>query len=612
MYWKRKNREARARLKDALEAASSDRVKPLVKELGLTPKSRKKTDAIIELLPLMQDSVRLNEIWNRLNNMQQNAVAGAIYHKEFEFDQGRFKTKYGQSASFGTKNDYDFTPSFLNLFIFSDESGYFVPADIATKLKSFVPKPKGFQVKTIAELPEKVTVTIPSYRENKKKDLPLTVAETANNALQDVFSVLRLIDEKKISVSDKTFQPSAASINEIVSVLREGDFYELKEDKQRYPQIGAIKGFAWAMILQASKLTQVSAKKLVISNEGRKFLSKPAHEIIKNLWQSWQKNTILDEFNRVDEIKGQKYKGKSNLTGIKPRRESVIKSFEFCPTNEWIPIDEILRCVRLNFDFEITRDEWNLYICSKDYGALGYEYGKDLDKWQVLQARYILAVLFEYAATLGLIDVAYTTPFDARNDYNELWGTDDLDFLSRYDGLQFIRINELGAFCLGMAKDFTPPKIKIESSLTVLPNLSIKINNKPLTVEEELFLQNFAHKESENVWQISRELTIKSLENGLNIETLREFLEAREEQILPEQVEGFLRDMPKRAVALKHKGSAQILECQTTEIAEEIANNPNTKKFCLRAGAKSLVVFDEHEKQFREIIRKIGYGVKFD
>jgi hypothetical protein len=258
------------------------------------------------------------------------------------------------------------------------------------------------------------------------------------------------------------------------------------------------------------------------------------------------------------------------------------------------------------------RQEWNLYICEKGYGALGYEYGSDLDKWQILQARYILAVLFEYAATLGLIDVAYTTPFDARLNYRELWGTDDLDFLSRYDGLQFIRINYLGAYCLEMTKDFTPPIIKIESSLTVLPNLLIKINDKPLTTDEELFLQNFAYKESENVWEISKELTIKSLENGQNIETFREFLEAREEQTLPEQVEGFLSDMPKRAKALKHKGSAQIIECQTAEIAEEIANNPNTKKFCLRAGAKSLVVLDEHEKQFREIIRQIGYGVKFE
>ena len=30
--------------------------------------------------------------------------------------------------------------------------------------------------------------------------------------------------------------------------------------------------------------------------------------------------------------------------------------------------------------------------------------------WELLQGRFILAMLFEYAATLGLIDVAYIPP----------------------------------------------------------------------------------------------------------------------------------------------------------------------------------------------------------
>lgn len=612
MNWKRKNKEARAKFKQALEDSDFNRVKSLAKQLNLNPKSRKKIDAVFEMLPLFEDSGKLNGIWNQLDIMQQKAAAEAVYHKEFEFDEGRFKAKYGQKPNFGKKVDYDFIPSFLCLFIFSDEVDSFVPADLAAKLKSFVPKPKGFQVKTVAELPEIVTIGIPSYRQTTLKDFPLTVAETANNALQDVFAVLRLIEDKKIAVSDKTFQPTAGSINEIEAVLHNGDFYELKEDKERYPNIGAIKGFAWAMIFQASKLIQVSAKKLAVSNEGRKNLAKPAHEIIKNLWQSWQKNTLLDEFNRVDEIKGQKYKGKSNLTGIKPRREFVINAFELCPVGEWIAIDEFLRCVRLNFDFEITRNEWELYICEKGYGALGYEYSNTLDKWQVMQARYILAVLFEYAATLGLIDVAFTSPFQARNDYTELWGTDDLDFLSRYDGLQFIKINDLGAYCLGLAKEFVPPKLKITSSLTVLPNLKVKIKGESLTIDEELFLKNFADKESDNIWQISKESTIKSLENGNDIAALREFLEAREEQFLPETVEGFLREMPKRSNALTDKGLTRLFDCESAKIADEIAENPHSKKLCQRVGKNSLMVIESDEKKFREILRKIGYGVKFN
>jgi len=65
-----------------------------------------------------------------------------------------------------------------------------------------------------------------------------------------------------------------------------------------------------------------------------------------------------------------------------------------------------------------------------------------------VEGRYALCVLFEYAATLGLIDVAYADPRGARDDYRALWGGDELSCLSRYDGLSALRVNELGAAVL--------------------------------------------------------------------------------------------------------------------------------------------------------------------
>ena len=55
-------------------------------------------------------------------------------------------------------------------------------------------------------------------------------------------------------------------------------------------------------------------------------------------------------------------------------------------------------------------------------------------------------MLFEYAGTLGLIDLDYIHPGGARDDYRGNWGGDFLDALSRYDGLQSIRLNPLGAY----------------------------------------------------------------------------------------------------------------------------------------------------------------------
>jgi len=38
--------------------------------------------------------------------------------------------------------------------------------------------------------------------------------------------------------------------------------------------------------------------------------------------------------------------------------------------------------------------------------------------------------------------------------HSDLWGTDELSFFSRYDGLMYFRINPLGAYCLGMASAY--------------------------------------------------------------------------------------------------------------------------------------------------------------
>lgn len=243
MFWKRKNKAARLGVDAALEDASYDTVKALAKKLGLNPKSRRKTDAIAEISPFLNGTEKAVKLFKSLDNLQQKAVAEAVFHKDNEFDDGRFAAKYGANPSFGKRKDYyDVDPTLLCLFIFSDEYGKFIPNDLAAKLKPFVPRPQGFYLKTIETLPETITVKFPEWKRKSVAEIPLIVRETEGEALQDFWAVLRLIENKKISVSDKTFYPSSASTNEIVAVLRGGDFYEIREDKNRYPQIGAIKG----------------------------------------------------------------------------------------------------------------------------------------------------------------------------------------------------------------------------------------------------------------------------------------------------------------------------------------------------------------------------------
>ena len=71
---------------------------------------------------------------------------------------------------------------------------------------------------------------------------------------------------------------------------------------------------------------------------------------------------------------------------------------------------------------------------------------------------------------LGIVDVAFRDPVNARSDYRHMWGVDDLSCLSRYDGLRYIRLTRLGAYILGLADAYRPAETKPSAALSVLPS----------------------------------------------------------------------------------------------------------------------------------------------
>jgi len=438
--------------------------------------------------------------------------------------------------------------------------------------------------------------------------MPLTRRDTERAAQQDLQTVLRLVDKGRIAVSEKTFHASSAAVEEIASLLRDGDFYGLTPKKNTWDQaIGPIQACAWPLLVQAAKLAERHGKKLALTKAGRHALGAPAAETLRLSWQRWLKTKLLDEFNRVDAIKGQHGKGKRAMTAVEGRRAVINAALKHCPIGRWVQVDDFFRfMVAAGFDFQVTREPWDLYISDPQYGNLGYEGFHD---WEILQGRYALCLLYEYAATLGLIDVAYVDPAGVRRDFRNLWGTDDLDCLSRYDGLISFRLNPLGAYCLGLVDAYKPSAVQARAVLTVLPSLHIHVTGETLSPDEALLLGTYAEQESDTVWRLDRAKALAAVESGNQIAELRTFLQARDAQPLPDTVESFITTTERRARALVNTGTALLIACADAEIADVVANHEPMKKLCLRAGEQHLVVPVEAEEQFRKALRSLGYGM---
>jgi len=553
-------------------------------------------DELVAAVMHQYQGLGLSNLWRRLDELEQTAVAEALYSVGGYFDGHKFLAKYGKSPAFSVKTDRHDRPTLLALFLFNEEGGSCVPLDLRESLKAFVSAPKPARLKTEEVLPDVSDAS------------PIVVRVMENEALSDLPRVLRLVEQGKVKVSDKSRLPGAATTQLLASHLSNGDFYAEPPKKNAWDQeIGAIKAFAWPMLLQAGGLAQQDGTKLALSRSGLKALSAQPAEVLRGLWNKWLKNTLLDEFNRVDVIKGQKSKGRV-MAAIAPRRAAIDQALRHCPVGAWIKVDEIGRFMRAEeMDFSVCHDPWRLYISDAHYGALGYQGFHD---WEILQLRYLLAVLFEYAAPLGMIDIAFINPEGARKDLHGLWGIDELRFLSRYDGLVYFRLTELGAYCLSLRDNYTPCRPPSSLKLSILPSLHIKVADGQPSMEESLLLETWATRETEAAWRLDRTRATAAVEQGHDLTVLHNFLIASEDQPLPDSVEAFIKTVAQQGGALKTVASALLLECKSAEIAQQIAEHKETAKLCLPAGPRHLAVRTDQVEKFRAALHILGFGWK--
>ena len=548
----------------------------------------------------------LRALWERLGELEQAAIAEVVHGPEHRFDAVGFRAKYGREPDWGERDRWSSgnSASPLQLFLYHGV----IPDDLLARLQAFVPPPSAAALESLAKLPAEIEYTGERYNNTTRQQerwseaVPVVAAERERAAAAELAGVLRLIDAGKVAVSDKTCRPTSAAMRAVAAVLDGGDFYAGDDQDQ---EIGPIRAFAWPLLVQAAGLAERAGSRLRLTAAGRQAITAPAATSLRRAWQRWLDTRLLDELNRVNAIRGQTGKGKRGLTAVAGRREAIAGALADCSEGRWIAIDELFRYMRASgYGFQVTRDAWTLYICEPGYGSLGYDgYGS----WEVLQARYALCMLFEYAATLGVLDVAYVPPAGARDDFRDQWGTDSLEYLSRYDGLSHIRVTPLGSYCLGIVGEYEPPRIEQHAALNVLATLDVVATDESLAAADRIVLERYATRTADRVWQLTAERLLEALEAGGSLDELAEFLTARSAEPLPAPVRQLLHDLHERVGRIADRGVARLIACDDPALAALVANDARTRRLCMLAGDRHIVVPVRSERAFRRALRELGY-----
>jgi hypothetical protein len=110
-----------------------------------------------------------------------------------------------------------------------------------------------------------------------------------------------------------------------------------------------------------------------LSPAGRKALGTAPADVLRAVWQKWLKSGLLDEFSRIDLIKGQRSKGRV-MTAVAARRAAIVEALQDVPVGAWIAVDDFSRFMQAaDHGFEVTHDPWKLYLGEPQHGSLGYE-----------------------------------------------------------------------------------------------------------------------------------------------------------------------------------------------------------------------------------------------
>ncbi|MEO6392332.1 MAG: hypothetical protein ABIP75_10805 [Pyrinomonadaceae bacterium] len=590
-------------IREQFDFETVDKLKQYVRLLGGDKLVTRKAD-IISLISAHLEGERLRELWNRLDSTQQNAVAETIYSPTLTFDLTCFVAKYDERPDFGRYDYYSKNNAGPTLFSLLFDSRAGIASELADRLRAFVPEPPPAQIQILAE---PALLRPDPEGDGEERGQPV-LRETERAALRDLKLILLMMREGKLRVGDKTGLPGAASTTAIGGALTGGDFYPADHPDPMIggaaAKVGPIKSFAWPLLLQAAKLAVNAGSQLKLTPAGEKAIMADAAETIGAVWRRWLHSTDFDEFRRIDEIKGQKGSGRSGLVSVITRREAINAALRECPVGEWIDVDEFFRYMQAaKHDFEVTRDPWSLYVADRHYGSLGHH---GFDAWEIIEGRYVLCYLFEYAATLGIVDVVYESPVGMRKDYWDLWGVDDFDFLSRYDGLREFRLTPLGAYCLGISPAYDPPPVAATATFSVLPSLRIVVKGEA-SVDELALLELIAVPISATEWSLDLVRLLHAIASGHESQGFAEFLQTRDVQTLPDTVSKFFLDAVSRAAAVKDRGPARLIECADATLADTIAAADATKASCVRAGERHLAVTAKHEPNFRKGLEKLGY-----
>ncbi|MBU1487709.1 hypothetical protein KKH56_06665, partial [bacterium] len=451
---------------------------------------------------------------------------------------------------------------------------YFYLSDSLRKLfKSYLPHPKEYDLIPLETIKE----TGFTYEDNDR-------------ILLQIRLLINFVHQGNLKFSQNQEKILKGSLKQMANSCKISEFYEGKGKDLEYLKTGLLADF--------------------LMKSGKKDLDHSPRSL-KELFAGFFTDKDFKEYEFRQLLSY--VKGKTRYYGYGPNkdREKNVRSSLFgllkgLPVGRWVSACNLIKYSIYRDIYLDAVERWaaanNLYYVEKyRYGYQNVRIPKRFYKDAVI-APFIKAAGFLFAS-FGILDIAYDLP------KNETLKEKDKDYLSVFDGLKYIRLTKLGAYILGLAKDYEV-KFEQEKANIVLDEKSLIINVEGRDRLKEMFLEKMADKIGERHYRIDYNSFLKNCYSKKDVEGKVELFWDHVSAKPPKIWQDFLDDVLDKINPLTRRPKMAVYKLASNkELISLMARDEVLKKHIKKAEGYHILIDSSNVRKVKKRLEEFGYFI---
>jgi len=290
---------------------------------------------------------------------------------------------------------------------------------------------------------------------------------------------------------------------------------------------------------------------------------------------------------------------------IKRALQSIKKVMEELPDDGIVSVENIIKYITYRDEFIEIIDPQDVYdyvyINEANYGRTKIVNYEGYHNYVIVP--FIKSVLF-ILSSLGVLEAHYNLPSASNGLYMKN------GYLSKYDGLKYVKLTELGRFVLGRVDDydFGDAKEKAEILLDDDRLIMSVIGEAPVKI---MFLEKVSNKIGPNKFKFTSEAFLKGIENIGELKGRIEEFRKKISHEIPGIWSEFFESLLKKAKSIKQVENIVVLKIEKDkELVNLLGRDGELKKMILKAEDFHILLKEGNRQRVLEILKSYGYFVE--